>query len=133
MSHYTTPRAISLTEKLKLVEAHWTPHRIARFDGHQMMLARIQGDFIWHDHQEHDEVFMPLTGSLMVDIEEPDGGKVKEVRVDPGEVLVVPAGARHRPRTVDGGEVTLLLIDPLDVKHTGDVRDDRTVDEYPVI
>ncbi|MEM8712777.1 MAG: cupin domain-containing protein, partial [Planctomycetota bacterium] len=54
-------------------------------------------------------------------------------RVAAGEVLVVPAGMRHRPRTEDGQEVTMLVIDPMDVKHTGDVDDELTVAEYPTI
>ena len=126
------PQTISIVEKLSQVQALWTPHRIAQFDGHQLMLARLQGGFVWHDHQGHDEVFMPITGALWIDIEDPSGAVV-EVRVGPGEVLVVPAGVRHRPRTENDEEVTLLLIDPLDVRHTGDTESERTVTEFPEI
>lgn len=127
------PSPISLSKKLRQVEALWTPHRIAQFDGHQLVLARVQGEFVWHDHREHDEVFLPIGGTLIMDLEDPADASVEEVRVDPGEVIVVPAGMRHRPRTLDGEEVTLLVIDPMDVKHTGDVRDEKTVDAYPEI
>ena len=124
------PAPISLSRKLEQVEALWTPHRIAQFDGHQLFLARVQGDFVWHDHKDHDEVFMPLGGTLLLDLEDSSDGSVKEVRVVPGEVIVVPAGVRHRPRTPDGEEVTLLVIDPMEMKHTGDVESEMTVDEY---
>ncbi|WP_419190637.1 cupin domain-containing protein [Saltatorellus ferox] len=127
------PESISLSAKLDLVQSLWTPHRIARFDGHQMLLARLRGDFVWHQHDGHDEVFLPLSGSLIVEFEGAEGDTVTEVRVGPGEVLVVPAGTRHRPRTADGSEVTVMLIDPLDVQHTGGVRDELTVDEFPEI
>lgn len=127
------PSPISLQEKLTQVQALWTPHRIAQFDGDQLVLARIQGEFVWHDHKEHDEVFLPIGGTLIMDLEESDGGSPKEVRVEPGQVIVVPKGMRHRPRTLEGQEVTLLVIDPMDVKHTGDVQDAKTVDEYPEI
>lgn len=116
--------------KLEQVKDLWTPHRIARFDGHQLFLARVQGEFVWHDHKEHDEVFIPVGGTLLMDLEDSADGSVKEVRVDPGELLVVPAGVRHRPRTLEGEEVTLLVIDPMEMNHTGDVRDEMTVDEY---
>lgn len=121
------PTTIDLNEKLALVERLWTPHRIATFDGHQLILARVDGEFVWHDHADHDEVFLPLSGTLLVDFE----GDVTR-RVAPGQVLVVPRGVPHRPRT-EGGEVTMLVLDPLDVKHTGDVRTDKTVDSYPEI
>ena len=76
---------------------------------------------------------MPIGGTLLMDLEDPKDASIKEVRVGPGEVLVVPAGVRHRPRTPEGEEVTMLVIDPMNVKHTGDVRDEKTVEEYPEI
>ena len=127
------PTSISLSEKFEQVKALWTPHRIAQFDGHQLLLARIEGEFVWHDHSDHDEVFLPISGTLLMDLEDQTSGAVREVRVEPGQVLVVPAGVRHCPRTLDGEEVTMLVIDPMGVKHTGDVRDPKTVDEYPKI
>ncbi|MEM9379214.1 MAG: cupin domain-containing protein [Planctomycetota bacterium] len=123
----SAPVPIRLSEKLDQVTALWTPHRIARFDGHQMVLARVEGEFVWHGHEDHDEVFLPLSGELWIDFE---GAESR--RVLPGEVLVVPAGTRHRPRT-EGGEVTMLVIDPMEVRHTGEVTSERTVDEYPEI
>lgn len=127
------PTPISLVQKLSQVKDLWTPHRIAQFDGHQLVLARVQGEFVWHDHRDHDEVFLPIGGTLILDLENPADGTLNEVRVDPGELVVVPAGMRHRPRTLEGQEVTLLVIDPMGVKHTGDVRDEMTVDAYPEI
>ena len=124
MSDSSTPEVIRVDEKMARVVDLWTPHRIARFDGHQIFLARVEGEFVWHEHEGHDEVFMPLSGELWIDF---DGGESR--RVVAGEVLVVPAGVRHRPRT-EGGEVTLMVIDPMDVKHTGEVRCERTVDEF---
>lgn len=109
------------------MEALWTPHRIATFDDHQLVVARVEGEFVWHDHKEHDEVFLPLTGVLSIDFED---GTTR--RVGPGEVLVVPKGTKHRPHT-EQGEVTMLIIDPLDVRHTGEVESEMTVPDYPEI
>ncbi len=122
------PRVVDLAEKLSRFERHWTPHRIATFDQHQLVLAKVQGEFVWHEHADHDEVFLPIRGTLWIDFE----GK-PSLAVEPGQVLVVPAGTPHRPRTQPGEEVHLLLIDPLTVRHTGDVDSERTVDEYPEI
>lgn len=119
------PRSVRIQEKIDAVTRLWTPHKIATFDGHQIVVARVDGEFVWHDHADHDEVFLPLTGTLLMDFE----GDVTR-RVEPGELIVVPKGTRHRPRTEDG-EVTMLVLDPLDVKHTGGVESDLTVDEYP--
>ncbi|MEO0478076.1 MAG: cupin domain-containing protein [Planctomycetota bacterium] len=120
-------RSIDLAAKFDLFDRQWTPHRIARFDGHQLVLAKVEGEFVWHDHADHDEVFLPIDGVLLMDFE---NGHTVEVR--PGEVLVVPKGTRHRPRTRDG-ECRVLLIDPLDVQHTGDEKTELTVDDYPEI
>lgn len=116
---------VNLAEKLAQFTARWTPHRVATFDRYQLVVAKVEGEFVWHDHEDHDEVFLPLNGVLLVDVE---GGPTH--RVEPGELLVIPAGTRHRPRT-EGGEVQLLVIDPLDVKHTGKEVTDQTVEEYP--
>lgn len=127
MTEQQAPEAIDLDAKLASFDALWTPHRIARFDGHQLLLAKVEGEFVWHDHKDHDEVFMPLDGVLTMDIE----GAASR-RVEPGQVLVVPAGVRHRPRTEDG-PVSMLVIDPMSVKHTGDEVSEKTVEDYPEI
>lgn len=122
------PSAIDLGQKLDLFDQQWTPHRIASFDQYQLVLAKVQGEFVWHDHADHDEVFLPVRGTLWIDFENGESAEV-----GPGQLLVVPAGVTHRPRTQLDEEVHLLLIDPLHVQHTGTVESDRTVHEYPTI
>lgn len=123
----TAPEPIRLADKLAQFSAQWTPHRIGRFDDHQLLLARIEGEFVWHDHADHEEVFLPIEGTLLMDFED---GTTR--RVGPGEILVVPRGTRHRPRTEDG-ECRVLVIDPMETQHTGGVVSDKTVEEYPEI
>ena len=125
MTDTSAPEPIDLHAKMEQVRPLWTPHRVGRFDGHQLLLARVDGEFVWHQHDDHDEVFIPLRGTLLLDFE---GGVTREV--PPGSLLVVPAGVPHRPRTA-GEEVEILVLDPMGVKHTGEVRNERTVDEYP--
>ena len=122
-----TPDTIRIADKFTRFDAQWTPHRIGRFDDHQLLLARVEGEFVWHDHADHDEVFLPIEGTLCIDFED---GTTR--RVGPGEILIVPRGVKHRPRTEDG-ECRLLVIDPMAVRHTGDVESERTVHEYPEI
>lgn len=121
-------KTLSLADKLAQVERSgrlWTPHRIARFDGHQLLVAKLDGAFVRHTHADHDEVFLVVTGRLAIDFDD-----APPAEAGPGELVVVPAGTPHRPRTVDG-PCQVLRIDPMDVAHTGEVRDARTVDDYP--
>lgn len=122
-----TPKPVDIEAKLGLVDRQWTPHRIATFDGYQIFVARLEGEFVWHSHAEHDEVFFPIDGELLVDFED---GPTAEVQ--PGQFLVVPAGLRHRPRT-RSGECRVLVIDPQVMQHTGGEISERTVEDYPEI
>ncbi len=122
------PQTIDLADKLALFTSQWTPHRVARFDEHQIVLAKVEGEFVWHEHADHDEVFLPIRGTLLIDF---PGGECREV--GPGQLLVVPRGTQHRPRTRPGEEVHLLVLDPMSVEHTGGVASERTVSEYPEI
>lgn len=111
-------RAINLRRKFELFADKWQPKVVAALNDYQFKLVRIEGDFIWHDHQETDEAFMVLEGTLRIDFE--DGA----VRLTAGEMFVVPKGVRHRPCAE--GEVKLLLVEPRGVANTGAEDGDRT-------
>ena len=115
---------INIADKLAHFQDHWTPKIIAELNGQHVKLAKIQGDFVWHDHAEEDELFYILAGELYMDF--PD----RTVLLGAGEMIVVPAGVQHRPRTKDGKEVHLMLIEPAGIKHTGDVRHELTKTDY---
>lgn len=103
---------INLSEKLLAFSAHWSPHIVGAFNGHDLMVVKVLGEFTWHDHPDTDDFFMVLSGELMIDL--PDG----TVTLKPGEVFVVPKGMQHRPRAVV--ETHLLLIEPAGTPNTGD-------------
>ncbi|AZL59057.1 cupin domain-containing protein [Tabrizicola piscis] len=103
---------INLAEKLSQFSAHWSPHIVGAFNGHDLMVVKVLGEFTWHDHPDTDDFFMVLSGELMIDL--PDG----TVTLKPGEVFVVPKGMQHRPRAVV--ETHLLLIEPAGTPNTGD-------------
>ncbi len=104
--------AIDLNQKLSLFSEQWQPKIVGSFNGHDLMVVKIDGEFIWHSHPETDDFFMVLKGRLTIETEQGN------VELSPGQVYVVPKGIRHRP--VAHGEVHLLLIEPEGTPNTGD-------------
>ena len=124
-THAPTPSAtrgqcetIDLAHKLGLITQHWQPRVVAEMNDYQFKVVKLQGDFIWHDHQNTDETFIVLDGVLRIDFR--DGA----VRVGPGEMFVVPKGVEHKPYAEE--EVKLLLIEPRGVLNTGHEGAERT-------
>lgn len=120
MSERPTHRAIDLAEKCAAIPETWQPRVVAKLNDYHFKVARLEGEFIWHDHADTDEAFLVLEGRLWIDL--PDGS----VKLGPGELFVVPAGVRHRPRA--DGEVRLLLIEPRGVVNTGSEGGGRTAE-----
>ncbi|MEO0867541.1 MAG: cupin domain-containing protein [Cyanobacteria bacterium J06642_11] len=111
-------RPINLQEKLLKVNDHWSPKVIAEMNDYQFKLVKVQGDFVWHDHPDTDEVFMVIKGQLTIEFR--DGS----VELSAGELFVVPKGVEHKPWATD--ECHMLLIEPQGVVNTGDVMSDKT-------
>jgi mannose-6-phosphate isomerase-like protein (cupin superfamily) len=103
---------VNLAEKLALFSTHWSPKIVGSFNGNDLMVVKLQGEFVWHDHPDTDDFFMVLAGQLFIDL---PGGTVI---LNPGEVFVVPKGMQHRPRATV--ETHLLLIEPAGTPNTGD-------------
>ena len=110
--------AINFAQKLGLFTEQWQPKVIAEMNDYQFKVVKLKGDFIWHDHQDTDETFIVLDGTLRIDFR--DGS----VRVGPGEMYVVGKGIQHKPYAED--EVKLLLIEPRGVLNTGHEGGERT-------
>ena len=113
---------INLAEKLSLFSDQWSPKIIADLNDSHVKLAKLQGEFIWHAHAEEDELFIILSGELVIELR--DGS----ITLRPGELAVIPKGVEHRPVARD--EVHLMLIEPKGTRHTGDVESPMTVHEY---
>ena len=111
-------RAINFAQKFRLFTEQWQPKVVAQMNDYQFKVVRIEGDFIWHNHEETDETFIVLEGTLRIDFE--DGA----VRLAAGEMFVVPKGVRHKPYAE--GEVKLLLIEPQGLVNTGSEGGERT-------
>lgn len=113
----------NILQKFSLFSDHWSPKIVGELNGQQLKLAKVKGEFVWHDHEHEDELFMVYKGTLYLDFR--DGTTVE---LNPGEFHIVPKGVEHFPRTKDGMEVWLMLMEPASTKHTGDVRTEMTVD-----
>lgn len=115
---------VRLTDAFSQFSDHWRPKIVAELNGQQVKLVKMLGDFTWHSHIDEDEMFLVLSGSLRIDQISPD--VVETLFVDPGELVVVPKGVRHRPCAAE--EAKVLLFEPATTLNTGDVRNSFTVD-----
>ena len=100
---------------------HWQPHRLASVNDYDVKVVKVLGEFTWHSHPETDELFLVVSGELVIQQRDEDGG---DVVLGPGDVYVVPRGVEHCPRA--DGEVSALLIEPRGTVNTGDTPSERT-------
>lgn len=105
-------KSINFADKLSLFAEQWSPKVVAEMNDYQFKLVKLEGDFVWHDHQDTDETFIVLKGSLRIDFR--DG----YVNLSEGEMYVVPKGVEHKPYAEN--EVEVMLIEPKGVLNTGD-------------
>jgi GrpB-like predicted nucleotidyltransferase (UPF0157 family)/mannose-6-phosphate isomerase-like protein (cupin superfamily) len=118
----STPiRKVCLSEKLALFQEHWKPKIIGELNGQYVKLVKFQGEFVWHKHDHEDELFLVLKGRFRMEFRD------SQTWLQEGELLIVPKGTEHRP--VAEEEVHVLLFEPAGTLNTGDVRDERTVNE----
>ena len=105
-------QAINFKEKLDLFSGHWSPKVIAEMNDYQLKLVKIEGEFVWHDHKDTDEVFIVVNGEMAIEF--------RDGRVDlaAGEMFVVPKGVEHKP--VADSECHVLLVEPRGVVNTGE-------------
>jgi len=104
---------IDLAAKLATFTEAWQPRTVSLFNGHDVMVAKLRGQYHWHVHDDTDDFFLVLDGRLEIDLE--DGTTVK---LAPGQLYIVPKGVRHRPRAVD--EAHIVLIEPTGTPNSGD-------------
>ncbi len=120
-------KPINLEIKHTLFTKHWHPHQIAKVDDMQVLLAKLKGEFVWHSHENEDELFQVLRGTLYMQFRD------RTEIVKEGEIIVVPKGVEHNPMTKNDEEVHILLFEKLSTAHTGKVRDEKTQTHYPKI
>lgn len=111
---------INIPEKLALFHDHWHPRIVGELNGQQVKLVKLQGEFVWHKHDEEGELFLVLKGQFTMEFRD------KTVVVKENEFLIVPRGIEHRPIAEE--EVSIMLFEPASTLHTGNVRTEHTKD-----
>ncbi len=110
---------INIAEKLDSFTDHWNPRIIAELNGKEIRIAKLKGEFVWHSHENEDEMFLVIKGKLIISFR--DGDKT----LNEGEFLVVPKGIEHKPFAEE--EVSIMLFEPASVLNTGNINNDFTV------
>jgi mannose-6-phosphate isomerase-like protein (cupin superfamily) len=118
-------RKVRLEDALATFSEHWSPRLVGELNGQHVKLVKLQGTFVWHQHADADEMFLVLNGSLRMDYRTATGQQL-QLEIETGEFVVVPRGVEHRPSA--DKECHVLLFEPIGTLNTGDVRNDRTVD-----
>jgi mannose-6-phosphate isomerase-like protein (cupin superfamily) len=115
-------QVINIKEKFGLFNDHWSPKVVGDLNGQQVKLAKVEGEFVWHDHANEDEMFLVVKGTLKIEFRD------RLLTINEGEFCIVPMGIEHKP--IADEEVWIMLFEPKATKHTGDVEHEKTVKEY---
>ncbi len=113
-------RGIDIKQKFTLFSEHWAPRVIAEMNDYQIKIVKIQGEFVWHSHENTDEMFLVIEGEMGIEFED------HTVNLQTGEMHIVPKGIRHKPFAIN--ECKVLLIEPKGVVNTGDEKGDLTAE-----
>ncbi len=109
---------INIKEKFDLFNDHWHPRIIGELNGQAVKIAKVKGEFIWHDHIDEDELFYILKGQLIIEFRD------KSITLNEGDMTIIPKGVEHKP--IAHEEVWLMLFEPRNTKHTGEVEHELT-------
>jgi mannose-6-phosphate isomerase-like protein (cupin superfamily) len=112
-------RKVNLAEKLRSFSDHWTPRIVGELAGCHVKLVKFQGEFVWHAHEEEDELFLVLAGQFIMRLQD------QEITLSEGDLLIIPRGVEHQP--VAAEEVSVLLFEPASTVNTGALRTEGTV------
>jgi mannose-6-phosphate isomerase-like protein (cupin superfamily) len=116
---------INLNEKFSLFSDYWKPKIIGELNGQHVKLAKLKGEFIWHKHDNEDELFLVIKGNLKIAFRD------REIELKENECIIVPKGVEHKP--IANEEVLVLLFEPVSTLNTGNIRDNFTLDKLEKI
>jgi mannose-6-phosphate isomerase-like protein (cupin superfamily) len=110
---------VNLSEKLGLFDEHWSPRIVGEINDSHVKLVKLKGEFVWHKHDDEDEMFLVLKGTLLMRLRD------RDIKIEEGEFVIIPKGVEHLP--VAEEETHVLLFEPKTTLNTGDVENERTV------
>ena len=116
--------ALNLAHLLTRFSDHWSQRTIGTLNDYEIKLAKLLGEFVWHAHSETDELFLVISGTLIIQLRD------RDVVLNPGELFVVPRGVEHNPKADE--EVSVLLLEPKGVVNTGTADSARTIAPKPM-
>jgi mannose-6-phosphate isomerase-like protein (cupin superfamily) len=114
-------KKVNLAEKLERFEEYWSPRIVGELNDQYVKLVKVKGEFIWHKHDNEDEMFLVLKGRLVLEM------KGETIVLNEGEFFIVPRGVEHKP--VAEEETHVLVFEPKTTLNTGEVRNERTVEK----
>jgi len=112
---------VNIAQKLNLFHEHWKPRIAGELNDSYVKLGKLKGKFVWHHHEAEDELFLVVKGNLLIKLRD------RDILLEEGEFMIIPKGVEHLP--VAKGEVHLLLLEPKSIVNTGNVQNERTVDD----
>lgn len=121
MARTSPPVKVNLAEKLARFDEPWSPKIIGQVNDFHIKLAKLSGEFIWHHHDQEDELFLVVKGRLLIRLRD------REIWLEEGELVVIPRGVEHLP--VAPEEVHVLLFEPATTRNTGVLENERTVSD----
>ncbi len=122
-------RVVNFDEKFSTFNDYWSPRISGELNDNYVKLAKLKGEFVWHRHEQEDEMFLVIRGTLRMGIRE--NGVERELTIRPGEYVIIPRGVEHLP--VADEEVHLVMVEPKTTLNTGNVRNERTREELPAV
>jgi mannose-6-phosphate isomerase-like protein (cupin superfamily) len=117
---------VNLVEKFSLFNTQWDPKIVGELNGQHIKLAKLEGDFVWHTHENEDEFFMVIKGHLTIKQRDAKAD-LETVELDEGEFYIVPKGVEHLPIAIE--EAHVMMFEPIETVNTGNLDSDKTVTE----
>jgi mannose-6-phosphate isomerase-like protein (cupin superfamily) len=121
LHHRKSLEKVSLAEKFDSFQEFWSPKIVGALNDAYVKLVKVKGEFVWHHHEQEDELFLVVQGRLLIQFRD------RDVWLDEGEFVIVPRGVEHKPVAED--EAHILLIEPRTTLNTGNVKDEHTISE----
>ncbi len=121
MSEHSNPEKVNIAQKFARFSEYWAPHIVGELNDSYVKAAKLKGEFVWHKHEAEDELFLVSKGKLLIKLRD------KDVWLEEGEFIIIPKGVEHKP--VANEEVHVLLIEPKSTLNTGNVKNEKTLNQ----